>query len=77
MTSNQAIKLAQRQQEYAAIRLGNVELMSSYGVNAWRAYNSALEDNNALLKAEVEKVDAEVISPGMNYVIRMICLWKR
>ena len=55
------MKLAQRQQEYAAIRLGNVELMASYGVNAWRAYNSALEDNNALLKAEVEKVDAEVI----------------
>ena len=56
----QAVKVAQRQQEYAAIRLSNVELMTNYGVNAWRAYNSALEDSNALLKAEIEKVDAEV-----------------
>ena len=26
-----------------------------YGVNAWRAYNSALEDNNALLGYELDE----------------------
>jgi hypothetical protein len=56
----QALKVAHTQQEHAAIRLANVELMTTYGVNAWRAYNSALEDNNALLKAEVEKLDSQV-----------------
>jgi hypothetical protein len=54
----EAVKRAQTLQEHAGLRLMNDELMQQYSVNAWRAFNSGLEDRNALFKqeAELEKV---------------------
>ena len=50
----EAVARAQTMQEHQGLRLVNDELMQQYGVNAWRAFNSGLEDRNELLKKELE-----------------------
>jgi len=39
----------------------NDELMQQYSVNAWRAFNSGLEDRNALFTKEVELEKVRVL----------------
>jgi len=50
----EAVARAQTMQEHQDLRLVNDGLMQQYSVNAWRAFNSGLEDRNELLKKELE-----------------------
>jgi hypothetical protein len=43
------------------VRAVNADMLNQYGVNSWRAYNSSLEDQNTLLKAELEEAKVRVV----------------
>ena len=56
----QALQNAQSQLEHQHVRLTNLELLQTYGPNAWRHYNEYLESVHRYLTHMVEQESLEV-----------------
>ena len=66
----EAVARAQTMQEHQDLRLVNDGLMQQYSVNAWRAFNSGLEDRNELLKKELELEKIRVLDMNRCFIAR-------
>ncbi|EKX42707.1 hypothetical protein GUITHDRAFT_111379 [Guillardia theta CCMP2712] len=59
----EAVRTAQAHHELTTARGYNSEMLAQHGSNAWRAYNSGLEDLNQVYKFENDQMKAKVKPP--------------